>query len=386
MSAPNQQFRDAIQAAGLSPPDVIESDGKLRRFASNGKHGDDAGWYLMYGDGIPAGSFGDWRTGLAQTWRADIGRTPTPAEEAAHLARIERARREREADDAARKTAAASNALSIWNAAKPVTSHPYLSRKQVKAYGLRVKDDRLIVPMRDGGEIHSLQFIDADGEKRFLTGGRVKGSYHSIGKPDRVLCVCEGFATGATIHEATGHAVAVAFNAGNLEPVTMALRAKFPALQLIVCADDDAQTPGNPGLSKATAAAKSAGALLAIPDFGANRPEGASDLNDLGALLGLDAVKQAIARAIEPSRENAPDDDSGWQEPQPLAAKVEPELYPLDALPDTVRAAVEEVAGFVKAPVAMVASSALAALSLAIQAHADGSGRKNCMGLSRCFC
>jgi putative DNA primase/helicase len=64
-------------------------------------------------------------------------------------------------------------------------------------------------------------------------------------------------------------------------------------------------------------------------------------------------------------------DSPDWPEPQPLGAKIEPEPYPLDALPDTIRAAVQEVAEFVKAPVAMVASSALAALSLAGQAHVD---------------
>ena len=70
--------------------------------------------------------------------------------------------------------------------------------------------------------------------------------------------------------------------------------------------------------------------------------------------------------------DNAIESDSGgWPDPQPMTAKTEPEPYPVEALPDTVRAAVEEVAGFVKAPVPMVASSALAALSLAIQAHAD---------------
>ena len=62
---------------------------------------------------------------------------------------------------------------------------------------------------------------------------------------------------------------------------------------------------------------------------------------------------------------------TGWPEPQPLTTKIEPEPYPLDALPDTIRAAVEEVAGFVKAPIPLVAASALAALSLAIQSHAD---------------
>jgi putative DNA primase/helicase len=83
-----EQFREAIRAAGLTPPDEIEADGKLRRFASNGKKGDDAGWYLLHGDGIPAGSFGDWRAGFSQTWRADIGRALTPAEEAEHRAKV----------------------------------------------------------------------------------------------------------------------------------------------------------------------------------------------------------------------------------------------------------------------------------------------------------
>ena len=82
------QFRAAIQSAGLIPPDMIEPDGKLHRFASNGARGDDAGWYALHGDGIPAGSFGDWRSGQSQTWRADIGRTPTPGEEAAHRAKV----------------------------------------------------------------------------------------------------------------------------------------------------------------------------------------------------------------------------------------------------------------------------------------------------------
>lgn len=65
------------------------------------------------------------------------------------------------------------------------------------------------------------------------------------------------------------------------------------------------------------------------------------------------------------------EDSDGWPDPQSMTAKFDPEPYPTDALPDTVRAAVEEVASFVKAPMSMVASSSLAALSLAIQAHAD---------------
>jgi len=90
MREPTEQFRDAIQKAGLHPPEVIEPDGKLHRFPSNGKRSDDAGWYVFRDDNIPAGAFGDWRTGASETWRADIGRSLSPQEEAAHRARSAR--------------------------------------------------------------------------------------------------------------------------------------------------------------------------------------------------------------------------------------------------------------------------------------------------------
>jgi putative DNA primase/helicase len=294
------QFRNAIQAAGLTPPDTIEADGKLRRFASNGKRKDDAGWYSLHGDGIPAGSFGDWRTGLFQTWRADIGRTLTPAEEAAHRAKVEAMRREREAEEAKRKAEAKEKAAAIWSAAQPATEdHPYLTRKGIKANGAKLHQGALAIPMRADGILQSLQFIGPDGDKRFLTGGRVAGCYFSIGNPKgaAALCIAEGFATGASIHEATGYPVAVAFNANNLLAVAKAMRDKFPDLPLILCADDDYRTDGNPGMTKATEAARSVGGLLAVPYFGADRPDGATDFNDMAVLRGADAVKQAITSA-----------------------------------------------------------------------------------------
>ena len=282
-----EEFREAIRSAGLIPPDMIESDGNLHRFPSNGKRGDDAGWYALHDDGIPAGSFGDWRTGLSQTWRADIGRALTAAEEAAHRGKVEAMQREREAAKALEQAEAANKAAAIWKAAKPAPEdHPYLTRKGIKANGARLHHDALVIPMRAGGEIQSLQFIGADGEKRFLTGGRVTGCYFSIGNPRgaAALCIPEGFATGATIHEATGYPVAVAFNAGNLAAVAKAMRERFPELPLILCADDDAATEGNPGITKATEAAQAVGGLLAIPDFGISRPGGVSDFNDMAAL------------------------------------------------------------------------------------------------------
>ncbi len=75
-----EHFRAAIHSAGLNPPEAFEPDGKLHRFASNGKRSDHAGWYVLHDDGIPAGAFGDWRTGASESWRADIGRRLSPQE------------------------------------------------------------------------------------------------------------------------------------------------------------------------------------------------------------------------------------------------------------------------------------------------------------------
>src|SRR5207249_6779185 len=69
-----EQFREEIQFFGLVPPAQVIADGKIHRFAPNGRPSDRAGWYILFGDGIPAGSFGDWRRGLNQSWHADLGR------------------------------------------------------------------------------------------------------------------------------------------------------------------------------------------------------------------------------------------------------------------------------------------------------------------------
>lgn len=355
------QFRNAMQAEGIPPPDEIVPDGKLRRFASNGKRGDDSGWYVLHEDCVPAGSFGDWRTGISQDWRADIGRELTREERAAQKARIDAAKAARAKAEAEERAQAAAQAERDWRAAMPTGTHPYLSTKNINLNGARILAAKLIVPVRIGGALTSLQTIAPDGEKRFLPGGAVAGGYFAIGKPAGVLCIAEGFATGATIHEATGHSVAVAFNAGNLEPVARALRNKYPDAQIIVCADDDAATPGNPGLTKAKAATLAVNGLLAFPDFGADRPIKATDFNDLAAHRGHEAVRQCIALAKA----------SAWPDPLPLIAAHERMPYPVDVLPGLIGEAVREAQAFVQCPVALAACSALTVLSVASQALAD---------------
>lgn len=295
------QFKTAMRAAGLKPPGGIIADGEIHRFPTNGKRNDASGWYALHLDSVPpAGIFGDWRSGTKQHWRMDLGRELTPAEEEAYQAQAEELSRKRKADEEARRGRARKMATDIWaRLVEAPPEHPYLAKKGIKAHGIRLMEatQSLLIPLRDGTEIHSLQYLFPDGSKRFLQDGRVRGCYFSIGKPDKVLCIAEGFATGASIHEATGHAVAVAFSADNLLAVAKAMREKYPDIQLVLCADDDTGTEGNPGLTKATEAAHAAGGCLAIPNFGEDRPEKATDFNDLARHRGAEAVKAAIERA-----------------------------------------------------------------------------------------
>ena len=262
------QFKQAISNAGLTPPDTIQP-GRWHKFPGHQKNGKNkAAWCFMFDD-MRGGVFGDYSTDMESTWQSSKATQYTAAEQDAHRQRIKAMQVQREAELIQRHHVAATDDIHRWQAATACTQHGYLTTKGVQGYGVRMDGaGALIVPMRDAaGELCSLQIITTDGDKRFLSGGKVKGCYHSIGKPARVLIVCEGYATGASIHEATGEPVAVAFNAGNLEAVAVALRNKYPTHPIVIAADDDHQTPGNPGIAKATAAAQSAGAALAVPMF-----------------------------------------------------------------------------------------------------------------------
>lgn len=269
-SNPEHAFADAMAAAGLRPADPVIGDGKIHAFYVEGdKRASKNGRYQLHLDDTPAGWFGSHRQGEWHRWSQKSGRELTPAERAAFAARLAKMKAERDAEQLAVQTTAAKRAAGLWNRAHPATDdHPYLVRKQAHAYGIRALREQLLVPVRDTeGAMWTLQFIGADGRKTFLTGGRKRGCYFAIGRPAGVLCVCEGYATGASIFEATGHATAIAFDAGNLEPVARALRSKFPTVRLVLCADNDTETPGNPGLTMAKAAARAVGGLLAVPEF-----------------------------------------------------------------------------------------------------------------------
>lgn len=292
----------ACRDVGVTPPDSLPAPGKWHSLDVAGdSHGKGDGRVRLWPDG-EGGIVCNWKSDETQTFFAGSKFTLSPEQKAIRHQATQVARIAADEERKAEQSKAAEKARALWEKAKP-GDHAYLIRKKIKPSGAKVYKNALVIPMRSDGEIQSLQFINADGRKKFLSGGRVKGCYFSIGntKGAATVCIVEGFATGASIHEATGLPVAVAFDAGNLEPVAKAMRVKFPNLPITLCADDDWKSANNPGITKATAAALSVGGLVAYPAFGNDRPEKATDFNDMASLYELEAVNRAIHSAQVPA-------------------------------------------------------------------------------------
>ena len=298
-----EQFTRAMRTRGIIAPDHLEADGEIHRVGTEGREDKyDAAYVLRYNGAVPSGGFQNWRDGLDwENWHADLGRKLTDAEREA-LQEQSEADRTRFAQEKARRQAeAALRAKEIWSASKPASEHEYLARKGVQPHGVRVSDrgDLVVRLLDDVGELCSLQFISPDGSKRFLLGGKTKSCYFPIGsKPGAIFLVAEGFATAASAYEATGLPTAVAFNCSNLQLVAEMLRTKYPGVRIAILADDDYEGDGNPGLTAARQAAAAVDGVVAVPDFGPDRPVGATDFNDLHRLSGLEAVRRCVEAAL----------------------------------------------------------------------------------------
>ena len=252
----------------------------------------------------------------------EAGAAPVQTPAAAETAQlVERKRAEREAEAArfrARADDAARVAGELWRDAQVVHAGNlpgYLVRKGVQAHGVRrLADGTLLVPMRNAAGLQNLQRIaaekQAEGEtdKRFLPGGRKSGLWHLVGELNGAgaLLLAEGYATAASLHEACGRPVAVAFDAGNLVHVAQALRLLHPTLPMLVCGDDDrateARTGKNTGRDKARSAARAAAtaegfALAVWPAFPDDAAAGCSDFNDLATVAGAGAVRTQVEAA-----------------------------------------------------------------------------------------
>jgi phage/plasmid primase-like uncharacterized protein len=307
---PEAAFRTHCEASGLLIKDLI-ADGEIHRVAHvSSKKGALDGWYILHTSGkVPVGIAGCWKEPIFESkWVADIGRTMSFTERFEHDKWVADLRAKKDAERLASQAVAAERAEDeVGTYADASDDHPYLVRKHISAHGVKIdRAGRLVVPViNQSGEILSYQTIDSDGNKRFLKGGKIEGGFFELRGNRKIVFVGEGFATCASIHEATGYTVMVAFDCGNLAKVAKAAKEMFPAAKIVIGADNDQFTEGNPGVTKGRAAAALVFGEIVYPSFGDadmvdNKP---TDWNDLHCLQGLDAVKEQIERVAGPVRD-----------------------------------------------------------------------------------
>ena len=365
---PTGEVLAAMRAAGCEPadPGVIAFDGRLHRYDVAGDtRGRKNGWFVLFDGPAPAGSFGSWKTAVTQTWRATASDARAPEPPRWERERIEAAQAQRAAEQ--RRRQARARAAALWDRARPAVDarHPYLVKKQVPAIGLRQLGDWLVVPVRDGdGALLSLEFLNPEGGKKFLKGGTVEGGHHWLGDPAgaRTLLVCEGYATGASLHEACGLPVAIAFSGGNLFPVARDLHRRYPDAALVIAGDDDRHTTGNPGRRHAEEAARGVNGVAILPDFtGLDPSSRPTDFNDVQVLGGLARLKGQLETRLA----------AVW----PAEAMAAPAAgHPVDP---GARADDSRPASFRRPVAAMAAPAAVGASARRHQPHRGAGGRPN---------
>ncbi len=285
---------DRLRAAGFFIDGSIVNDGAFHRCrCESDREGKPTGSYRVEEGIVFAHS---WRN--ADEWTSvRLGESAgTPANDIER----ERARILRSQKNEAQRVETAEGARRIWEqATESDGSHPYLKKKGIKPHNVRRCGGELLIPLHDAeGVLWNFQKIRPDGTKLFPKAGRVRGCFHFIGDLDTAprALVAEGFATAATLNEATGLPSVVAVDCGNLEHVVDALIKKYPGTEFMICADDDRNTQGNPGVSHALDVAKTHKLRVAVPHGFAEDSRG-TDFNDLAVEFSGDEVKRQIETA-----------------------------------------------------------------------------------------
>lgn len=326
------QFEEFLGDYGLRVPERLVADGEFHRIARAGagesaKDSDGSATYKLHLDGWPAGGVNDFRgTGFTK-WKAksvEEATVSTPRCEPHAEASTPAARPDSTVantkpidEEIAARAAAWERAAAIWAAGDSTPdTHPYLLRKGVQAHGLRVhaRGGALIVPLHrvEDDAITGLQFIPAEpgAKKKYMKHSAPTGAAYRIGDVTDVtdvIAIAEGFATAASVHEATGWTVLVAFTCSNLEPVAVAARVRWSEARLVIVADNDVwklrdgTTTKNAGEFHARKAARAAGAHLAVapveelPDAKETHP---TDWNDVARVWPREKVRARLEAAL----------------------------------------------------------------------------------------
>jgi putative DNA primase/helicase len=247
-----------LRTAGLLPRDGQFEVGKLRRCRVEGER-EMRGWYHLHeisrtdGTLLIVGSFGIWRGNENNAQRVQIAKSELSTEQLDALRkRLAEDRRRADQARAAEADRAAQRAAQAWAKYEPTGHSDYLVKKGVGAHGVRFTSaGALVVPMCNvQGQIRGIQIIRSHAQasvqrklqKEFWPRGHAMGgTFHTLGMitPGCVILIAEGYATGATLHEATGLPVVVAWSAGNLGKVADVLRRRYAGVRVLLCADDD---------------------------------------------------------------------------------------------------------------------------------------------------
>ncbi len=296
------EFKEVLNGQGILASQII-ADGDVHRVKTALDKGSaKSGWYILFDDGLIAGSFGNWKTGQNENWCSKSAQNLSATERAQAQAAMEKAQDARKTETEKLYCETAEVCQKIWESAASARAYnPYLIKKGIGAFCLkewRDKDVLLVPVFQNRNEIASLQFIYADGTKKFKTGGKVSGGYCLIGdatKPtDKRIYFCEGYATGATLFEALNALIVVCFNAGNMARVAEKMRPLIPAgREFVFCVDkDDSAT----GLLAGCEASLATDGRIVVPDFG---DAAGSDFNDLAVLKGVHIVREQIVKQLD---------------------------------------------------------------------------------------
>jgi putative DNA primase/helicase len=300
------EFTNLAAHHGMTLPPIIADDRRHRFCTHDRNKADRSGEYCLRIDGDYAvGWVKDYRTGLVVKYysrRQDLSQAD--ADRVRKKMQREKAKRENEARELAEKALKKSQA--IWEqASQDCRQNPYVLKKKIITYAARTIGNMLIVPMYRLDEekkpvFAGIQRIWPD-KKRFIYGLAITGCFGCAGfnKDKSVIYVTEGYATGCTIHEATGAHVIVAFNSGNLPHVTKQVRDLYPQSQITIAADND-QWSGDAGIKAARQAAEIAGGDIKItmPEVFYDDPARPTDFNDIAVLMGTDRVKDMLQTTI----------------------------------------------------------------------------------------
>lgn len=303
LARPEEAFRDEMLLRGLLV-DYVVADGEIHRLPlASGKKNEKDAYYALHLDGpVPVGVFGSWKEPQFEAkWVAEIGRAMTMAEQVAQQKWLKELKDKREAARRQAQEEAAEMAEElVGTLAEASDEHPYLVAKGVKAYGIKIdRAGDLIIPISNvAGDKQSFQRIRPDGSKRYQKGGRREGGFFEIRGDRKLVIVCEGYATCATVHEATGATVLMAGDTSGLMWTAKAARELYPAARILIGADNDHATEGNPGLTKARLAARAVNADVVYPEFSeadyGDTPKSCTDFNDLARVRGIEEVQHQI--------------------------------------------------------------------------------------------